>query len=169
MSSAKLLFCYLPCLLTRWFNCLLYDDPCRSYLCLFSTSILFYWFFSFVLDHCAKPDLRSGEIQGWRQHLKLLAQAPNVFCKLSGLATEAHWRTWTLDTLRPAVDFVLEQFGEKRVLFGSDWPVCQCATTYARWVESVEALLAGIARPLMAAVFGGNARAAYDRLAPATT
>ena len=119
---------------------------------------------TFVLDHCAKPDLRSGELEGWRQHMKLLAQAPNVFCKLSGLATEAHWQTWTLDTLRPAVEFVLERFGSKRVLFGSDWPVCQCATTYARWVESVDALLAKTPPTTAAAVFGGTALAAYPRL-----
>jgi len=122
---------------------------------------------TFVLDHAAKPDLRSGELAAWRQHMKVLAQAPNLFCKLSGLPTEAPWRTWTLDTLRPAVDFVLENFGEKRVLFGSDWPVCQCATTYARWVDTVEALLAKTTPAFAAAVFGGNARAAYPRLARA--
>jgi len=124
---------------------------------------------TFVLDHAAKPDLRSGDLAAWRQHMKVLGQAPNLFCKLSGLATEAPWRTWTLDTVRPAVDFVLEQFGEQRVLFGSDWPVCHCATTYARWVDSVEALLARTSPACAAAVFGGTALAAYPRLQPAAS
>jgi L-fuconolactonase len=124
---------------------------------------------TFVLDHAAKPDLRSGELQVWRQQMKLLAQAKNVFCKLSGLATEASWQGWTLDTLRPAADVVLEHFGDQRVLFGSDWPVCQCATTYARWVETVETLLAGTPPAVAAAVFGGTARAAYPRLLRATS
>ena len=118
----------------------------------------------FVLDHCAKPDLRSGELAGWRQHLRALAARPNVVCKLSGLVTEAPWATWTLDTLRVAVDLVLEQFGADRVLFGSDWPVCLCASSYARWVETVETFVATAGPAALAAVFGGTAATAYRRL-----
>ncbi|MEO6594614.1 MAG: amidohydrolase family protein [Planctomycetota bacterium] len=118
----------------------------------------------FVLDHCAKPDLRGGDLTAWSAHIRALAQHPNVTCKLSGLATEAPWASWTLETLRIAFDTVLSAFGPERLMFGSDWPVCLCATSYARWVETVHALLAPLPAAARTDVWGGTAGRLYPRL-----
>jgi len=85
----------------------------------------------FVLDHLGKPDVRGGGLGEWRRHLEDLAALPNVCCKLSGLVTEADWRTWTPGQLRPYLDAALDAFGPDRVMIGSDWPVCLVAAPYA--------------------------------------
>ena len=85
---------------------------------------------SFVIDHAAKPPIAGGEREPWTSLLRSLAQHDHVTCKLSGLTTEASWRSWMLDDLQPSVDVVLESFGPERVMAGSDWPVCTLATTY---------------------------------------
>jgi len=84
----------------------------------------------FVLDHIAKPMVRAGLIQTWRDDLKELARLPNVLCKISGLVTEAKMPGWKAEDFRPYLDVVLEAFGEDRVMFGSDWPVCLLGGTY---------------------------------------
>jgi L-fucono-1,5-lactonase len=115
----------------------------------------------FVVDHLSKPPIASGELEPWATHMRTLAAHENVVCKLSGLVTEADWKTWTVDDLRPYAETVLEAFGPGRVMFGSDWPVCTLATSYARWVETVEDLI----RPLTTAererIMGGTAAEAY--------
>ena len=88
---------------------------------------------TFILDHIAKPRVRDGAIAPWRENLKELAQRPNVYCKLSGIVTEADHRTWTPQQLRPYMDVALEAFGSRRLMFGSDWPVCILACGYRRW------------------------------------
>lgn len=110
----------------------------------------------FVLDHLAKPDLRGGDLGDWATSVQRLAQAPNVACKLSGLATEADWQNWTPDTLRPAFATVLDAFGPDRLLFGSDWPVCLSAVTYARWFDTASAWLEDLTTTEKAAILGGN-------------
>lgn len=115
----------------------------------------------FVLDHCGKPDLRRGGLGPWSAQIRALARHANVVCKLSGLATEADPTNWTVETLRPAVDIALQAFGPRRLLFGSDWPVCQVATSYARWVETVGVLLTELPAADQDAVFGGNAVRCY--------
>ena len=91
----------------------------------------------FVLDHLAKPDVLRGEVGSWTRTLRELAERPNVMCKVSGIVTEADWSSWTLDTIRPFLDVVLEAFGPSRLMFGSDWPVCLLATEYERWLRTV--------------------------------
>jgi L-fuconolactonase len=85
----------------------------------------------FVLDHLGKPDVRRGERHEWQRQLRALAALPRVCCKLSGLVTEADWRTWTPGQLRPYLDAALDAFGPARIMIGSDWPVCLVAATYA--------------------------------------
>jgi L-fuconolactonase len=114
----------------------------------------------FVLDHCAKPHLKTGEIAEWKQHIAELAQRPNVVCKLSGLATEAK-ADWQIADLRPAVDHVLACFGSGRLLWGSDWPVVNLAGGYSKWFAAAETLLADLSSGEKAAVFGGNAGRIY--------
>lgn len=115
----------------------------------------------FVLDHCGKPGLRGGDLAVWRRDLAELARSPNVACKLSGLCTEADWRLWTRAALQPAFDAVLAAFGPRRLLYGSDWPVCGCATTYGRWWETVLDLLGQLAGSERSAVLGDNSALWY--------
>jgi L-fuconolactonase len=115
----------------------------------------------FVLDHAAKPRIREGEVEPWRAHVRELARRPNVYCKLSGLVTEAAGGAWTVSDLRPYAETVLEVFGPSRVMFGSDWPVCLLASPYERWVETVRALIAALTPAERAQVEGGTARRAY--------
>ncbi|WP_199898532.1 amidohydrolase family protein [Prolixibacter bellariivorans] len=91
----------------------------------------------FVLDHIGKPEIRHDKIVAWRKDLKELAQCENVFCKVSGMVTEANYRTWTEEQLQPYLETVLDAFGPGRLLFGSDWPVCLVATEYGKWYDLV--------------------------------
>jgi L-fuconolactonase len=91
----------------------------------------------FVLDHVGKPDIRTGLMDPWRSHIRDLAKLPNVWCKLSGMATEADHESWTRENVRPYIDHVIECFGFDRLMFGGDWPVSTLATDYPRWVETV--------------------------------
>jgi L-fuconolactonase len=118
---------------------------------------------SFVLDHAAKPPFRADADSWsmWRSGLADLARHPNVVCKLSGLATEADWSSWDVDTLRPAADHVLDAFGAGRVLFGSDWPVCELAGPYEAILQAARDLTAGCTASEHAMIFGGNARRVY--------
>ena len=97
---------------------------------------------TFVLDHAAKPPFTGGpdDWDAWKCGVAALAAQPNVMCKLSGLATEANWNSWDADTLRPAVEHVLETFGPDRLMFGSDWPVCELAGTYQEILAAANAL-----------------------------
>jgi L-fuconolactonase len=115
----------------------------------------------FVLDHLAKPPIAAGELEPWRGDLRALAALGNVDCKLSGMVTEADRDAWTTDDLRPYADAALDAFGPERVMFGSDWPVCTLASSYAGWVEAAEALTAGLSTHERDAVWGATARRAY--------
>jgi L-fuconolactonase len=89
----------------------------------------------FVLDHIAKPPIRAGETAQWTSDLKRLAEFPNVFCKISGLVTEGTWNSWRSQDFEPYLDVVLNAFGPKRLMIGSDWPVCTLAGDYASVIE----------------------------------
>jgi len=89
----------------------------------------------FVIDHLAKPRVKSQAISPWREQMNQLAQRPNVYCKISGLATESEHKHWTEEQLWPYIETVLSAFGAKRVMFGSDWPVCLLAVSYLDWVN----------------------------------
>jgi L-fuconolactonase len=116
---------------------------------------------AFVLDHLAKPPIAEGATEPWRTDFQALAGHPNVACKLSGLVTEADWTQWTVEDLRPYVDVALESFGPERLLFGSDWPVCLLASSYAGWVEATDELVGGLSAAERSAVTGANARRLY--------
>jgi L-fuconolactonase len=117
-----------------------------------------------VLDHCAKPPIATRALPAeWVAGITALAATPNVWCKVSGLVTEAAWETWTVDDLRPSVAHVVRCFGPQRLLFGSDWPVCLLAASYERVTSAARALLGELIpdHAQRAAVFGANALAAY--------
>jgi len=115
----------------------------------------------FVLDHLAKPLIRSGVVSPWAQQIRVLAANPNVYCKLSGLITEADWRSWRETDFKPYLDVVFDAFGTDRVMFGSDWPVCLLAADY----RDVKQLLAGYLNDFPVErrdkIFGGNAEKFY--------
>lgn len=111
----------------------------------------------FVVDHAAKPKIRANELEPWRTQLYELAQRDNVFCKISGLVTEARWQNWTLESLRPYLDVCADAFGTKRLLAGSDWPVCLVACSYAHWWSVLEIYFADFSADEIDRIFGQNA------------
>ena len=117
---------------------------------------------TFVLDHVAKPRIKDGLFEPWNQNIRVLARRPNVYCKLSGMVTEADWSGWSDEQLRPYVDTVLEAFGPARLMFGSDWPVCLVASTYPGWRETVASLTEQLSTDERARLFGGTAMEAYS-------
>ena len=115
----------------------------------------------FVLDHAAKPPIASGAMEPWAGGIGQLARLPNVACKLSGLVTEARWDDWDAAGIRPYAEHVLAAFGPGRVLFGSDWPVCELAASYEAVHRLAGELLEGLAPDEREMVMGGSAEAAY--------
>ena len=115
----------------------------------------------FVLDHIAKPRIRENAIAGWRRDLRELARRPNVWCKLSGLVTEADHRSWTPTQLRPYMETALEAFGPRRLMFASDWPVCLLACEYQRWYHIVREFASSLSPGEQARLFGQTAAEAY--------
>ncbi|MEV7096564.1 amidohydrolase family protein [Amycolatopsis sp. NPDC051045] len=114
-----------------------------------------------VLDHAAKPPIAAGEWEPWASGVAALAARDNVVCKLSGLVTEADWPGWEVGHLRRYVDHVLEVFGPERLLFGSDWPVCELAASYELVLDAAIALTGSLSDAERLAVFEHNARATY--------
>jgi L-fuconolactonase len=111
----------------------------------------------FVVDHLAKPLIKDGSREPWASYMRTIAQNANVFCKVSGLVTEADWLQWKPEDLRPYLDVVFEAFGPERLMFGSDWPVCLVAASYRRVKEVIETYVYAHAAQHMEDVFGGNA------------
>jgi L-fuconolactonase len=111
----------------------------------------------FVIDHMAKPGIKSGQISTWASQMRRMAQSANVFCKISGLVTEADWHQWTGDNFRPYLDVVFEAFGTDRLIFGSDWPVCLLAGTYSRVKQLLVDYVQKFADADKAKIFGSNA------------
>jgi L-fuconolactonase len=115
----------------------------------------------FVLDHLAKPRAKDQVIEPWRANIRRLAQRENVFCKLSGLVSEADWKRWTAAQLSVYLETVLDAFGPRRVMFGSDWPVCLVASSYEKWYEFVSHFCSTLSADEQARIFGGTAIEAY--------
>ena len=127
----------------------------------------------FVLDHLAKPRIRDGGIGGstrdstcnwtrdWKRNLGALAERQNVYCKLSGMVTEAHWQNWSVESLRPYFDVALEGFGAGRLMFGSDWPVCLLAASYERWMGTVEQFVRELSAAEQDRIWGETAMEVY--------
>jgi len=112
----------------------------------------------FVIDHIAKPHIKDRYItEEWRSAIHAVAAYPNVFCKISGMVTEADWHHWKPEHLRVYIDTVVEAFGTARILYGSDWPVCLVAATYGQVLQVVKDYFADFSADEQAAFFGGNA------------
>jgi len=116
---------------------------------------------SFILDHIGKPDIQAGLLDPWRSEIRTLASFPNVICKISGMVTEADFRNWTTADLRPYVDHVIACFGEDRIVYGGDWPVAFQASTYARWVETLDGLTGGLSSSARRKLWRENANRFY--------
>jgi L-fuconolactonase len=111
----------------------------------------------FVIDHMAKPEIKANGSTAWAKYMRRIAQNPNVFCKISGLVTEADWHTWNSADFRPYLDVVFEAFGAERLMFGSDWPVCLLAASYRQVKEIVEDYLGDFSTDQKNKIFGENA------------
>jgi L-fuconolactonase len=121
----------------------------------------------FVLDHIAKPAIRDGLLAPWKHDLERLAERPNVFCKLSGMVTEAKWSEWRPADFRPYLDVVLEAFGPERLMIGSDWPVCTLAADYASTMSLVLDYVSALSPEARAGILGDNCARFYGiRRAP---
>jgi L-fuconolactonase len=115
----------------------------------------------FIVDHLAKPSIASAAWEPWATEIAAVAARENVSAKFSGLVTEADWGAWTPDDLWPYIDHALSVFGPRRLLFGSDWPVCTLAAPYQRIVELAEQFIDGLSHDERAACMGGNAAEVY--------
>jgi len=111
----------------------------------------------FVVDHMAKPLIKDGCREPWASYMRTLAQNANVFCKVSGLVTEADWIHWKTEDIHPYLDIVFEAFGPERLMFGSDWPVCLLAASYRQVKEVIEHYVGAHAATHKYDIFGGNA------------
>jgi L-fuconolactonase len=115
----------------------------------------------FVVDHLAKPEIKGAKIAPWAAQIKNIAQNKNVFCKLSGLVTEADWKRWKADDFRPYLDVIFEAFSPERLMFGSDWPVCLLAATYRQVKQLITDYVQSLSPPSQQNIFGGNALRFY--------
>jgi L-fuconolactonase len=114
-----------------------------------------------VLDHLAKPPVAAGQLEPWKTHIARLAKREHVYCKISGLVTEADWKRWTASQLDEYLDTILAAFGPQRVMFGSDWPVCLLASMYSTWYEMMKSYCATFSTAEQDRIFGGTAMEAY--------
>lgn len=121
-----------------------------------------------VVDHLAKPEIAAGwaAAGGWARDLATIAREPNVWCKLSGLVTEASWDTWSVADLEPFVAHAFDCFGPRRILFGTDWPVCELAAGYAEVVDATRELTAAFSDDERSAIFGRNGATFYGLVPP---
>ena len=115
----------------------------------------------FILDHIGKPDIKNRLFTPWKAQIETLAAMPNVWCKMSGLVSEADQASWTREDLKPYIDHVIESFGIERVMYGGDWPVAVLATKYPRWVRTLRWALEGLSEQERRQVFRDNAIAFY--------
>jgi L-fuconolactonase len=115
----------------------------------------------FVVDHLAKPPIKTGATAGWKEDIEALAGHPNVCCKLSGFVTEADWKDWQEADFEPYFDIVLNAFGPDRLLFGTDWPVCLLAADYEEVLNMVTGYIDRLSESERAAIMGGNATRFY--------
>ncbi|WP_129714096.1 amidohydrolase [Pedobacter sp. SYP-B3415] len=115
----------------------------------------------FVIDHGAKPGIAAGLIDDWAEKMRTIAQHPAIYCKASGLLTEADWARWKPETIFPYLDVLFDCFGSRRLMFGSDWPVVQVAGGYRAWLALLQDYLKDFSEPDKRAFFSDNATAFY--------
>jgi L-fucono-1,5-lactonase len=111
----------------------------------------------FIVDHLAKPDIKDREIKKWKTDIMRVAQFENVFCKISGMVTEADWNKWTKENFKPYLDVIVESFGIERILFGSDWPVCLVAASYKEVIDIAGNYFSSFSKNEQEKLFGRNA------------
>lgn len=116
----------------------------------------------FVLDHIAKPRIKEGVLSPWKESLRELARRQNVYCKVSGMATEADWKNWNAGQLKPYFDVVLSAFGAYRLMFGSDWPVLTLAGDYNRWVNTFRSFIAELSPEEQESICSRTAKTVYS-------
>jgi len=114
-----------------------------------------------VIDHLAKPEIKDGTLENWLPHLREAARFPNLYCKLSGMVTEADWKNWKPADLKTYIDHAIESFGPQRCMFGSDWPVCELAASYEEVYAALEESLHGLSEHEKRCIFGETAEKFY--------
>jgi L-fuconolactonase len=115
----------------------------------------------FVLDHIAKPVIAEGKLTPWEAGVRELAQSPNLYCKLSGMVTEARWQQWRPADFRPYLDVVFEAFGPERLMIGSDWPVCTLSASYESAMRMAMDYIAQFPAAVQDGILGGNCARFY--------
>ena len=116
-----------------------------------------------MLDHIAKPYIKDGKIDEWRKEIQTLGGFENLYCKVSGMVTEAKWNAWRKEDFKPYLDTVVESFGTDRLMFGSDWPVCLvAASSYAEVLDLVTDYFQNFSHDEKKKIFGGNAIRFYN-------
>lgn len=116
----------------------------------------------FVIDHLAKPYIKKKEIKEWTLDMESISKLPNVYCKVSGMVTEADWKGWKKDDFSPYIDVIVENFGIDRIMFGSDWPVCLVAASYKEVVDIAQDYFSAFSGDEQQKIFGGNAVSFYN-------
>lgn len=116
----------------------------------------------FIIDHIAKPYIKDKRMEEWKKDIQDIAVSENLYCKISGMITEADWKRWTKEDLRPYLDTVVEAFGMKRILYGSDWPVCLVAGSYQQTKNITDEYFSTFSQSEQDAFFGGNAVSFYN-------
>jgi len=116
----------------------------------------------FVIDHIAKPDIKQKELKNWEQGIKAIAAFENVYCKVSGMVTEADWQNWQPADFNNYLEVVTNSFGTKRLMYGSDWPVCKIAADYGQVLDIVKDYFSAFSQTEQQAFFGGNAIEFYN-------
>jgi L-fuconolactonase len=115
----------------------------------------------FILDHIGKPDIKNQLFEPWKKEIKILAEFENVYCKVSGLVTEADMLQWKKDELKPYIEYVTDCFGIDRIVFGGDWPVVCQAAEYKKWVEALDWALTGFNEDELKKIYRENALRFY--------
>lgn len=115
----------------------------------------------FVLDHIAKPHIKEHKIEDWAEGIRELAKHPQLYCKVSGMVTEADWNHWRAEDFQPCLDVVFEAFGPKRLMFGSDWPVCTLAGNYTEVFKIIINYIDTLSSDDQAMIMGENAERWY--------
>jgi L-fuconolactonase len=116
----------------------------------------------FIIDHIAKPGIKDKNISDWKMQMQKFAGLENVYCKISGMVTEADWKQWTVADFKPYLDVIVETFGTKRIVFGSDWPVCLVAGSYEAMLSIVTQYFSSFSKHEQELFFGNNAIAFYN-------
>ena len=116
----------------------------------------------FVIDHIAKPSIKEQKMGDWKKEIFMVGSCENVYCKISGMVTEADWKHWKKEDFTPYLDIIVDAFGTDRIMFGSDWPVCLVAASYERMMEIVEDYFSSFSETEKAEIFGANAIKFYN-------